>query len=169
MLTKRGQLFVIWGGRFPWNLSAPGGYLGLVAMKRHRDNGNSYKGKHWVGAGLQFQRFSPLLPWQGAWRHAGSCGAGEGAESSTSQSAIIRQRLRHRALNIWDLKAPPQWHTASNKATPPIVSLPMGQNPNLWVYGGHSYPNQHIWTMKFLFILKYSLWASYEGSSTPKS
>jgi hypothetical protein len=29
-------------------------------MKRHHVQGNSYKGKHFIGAGLQFQRFSPL-------------------------------------------------------------------------------------------------------------
>ena len=55
-----------------------------VAMKRHHDHGNSHKGKHLIGAGLQFQRFSPLLSWQEAWQHAGRHGAGEGAESSTS-------------------------------------------------------------------------------------
>jgi hypothetical protein len=29
-------------------------------MKRHYDQDNSYKGKHLMGAGLQFQSFSPL-------------------------------------------------------------------------------------------------------------
>jgi hypothetical protein len=29
-------------------------------VKRHHDQGNSYKGKHLTGADLQFQRFSPL-------------------------------------------------------------------------------------------------------------
>jgi hypothetical protein len=29
-------------------------------MKRHHDQDNSYKGKHLIGTGLQFQRFSPL-------------------------------------------------------------------------------------------------------------
>ena len=32
-----------------------------VAVKRHHDQGNSYKGQHSIGAGLQAQRFSPLL------------------------------------------------------------------------------------------------------------
>jgi hypothetical protein len=31
-----------------------------IGMKRHYDQGNSYKGKHLVDTGLQFQ-FSPLL------------------------------------------------------------------------------------------------------------
>jgi hypothetical protein len=38
-----------------------------------------------IGAGLWFQRFSPLSAWQEAWWHAGRHGAGEGAESSTSR------------------------------------------------------------------------------------
>jgi hypothetical protein len=39
--------------------------------------------KKTVGAGLQFQRLSPLSSWQEAWQHAGRQGTG-GAESSTS-------------------------------------------------------------------------------------
>jgi hypothetical protein len=54
-----------------------------MAVKRHHDQGNSYKGKHLIGAGLQFQSFSPLSSWQEAWQHANRLGAG-GAESSTS-------------------------------------------------------------------------------------
>jgi hypothetical protein len=44
---------------------------------------NFYKGQHLIGAGLHFQRFSPLSAWQEAWQCAGSHGAG-GAESSAS-------------------------------------------------------------------------------------
>jgi len=51
-----------------------------IAVKRHLDQGNSYQGKHFIEAGLQFQRFSPLSSWWGAWWHAGGHGAGEGAE-----------------------------------------------------------------------------------------
>jgi hypothetical protein len=35
--------------------------LSFIAVKRHHDHGNSYKGKYLIGAGLQFQRFSLLL------------------------------------------------------------------------------------------------------------
>ena len=45
-----------------------------IAVKRHHDHGNSYKGKHFTGASLQSQRFSPLLSWWEAWR--GSLQAG---------------------------------------------------------------------------------------------
>jgi hypothetical protein len=55
-------------------------------VKRHHDHDNSYKGKHLIGAGLQFQRFSPLSSWQEAWQDAGRHGAEEEAESSTSGS-----------------------------------------------------------------------------------
>ena len=33
---------------------------GCTAVNRHHDQGNSYKGQHFIGAGLQVQRFSPL-------------------------------------------------------------------------------------------------------------
>ena len=29
-------------------------------MNRHHEHGNSYKGQHFIGAGIQVQRFSPL-------------------------------------------------------------------------------------------------------------
>lgn len=31
-----------------------------IAMTRHHDHENSYKGKYFIGAGLQVQRLSPL-------------------------------------------------------------------------------------------------------------
>ena len=58
-----------------------------IAVKKCHDHGNSYKGKHFIGAGLQFQRFR-------TWQHAGRHGAREGAESSASSSAGSRRRLR---------------------------------------------------------------------------
>jgi hypothetical protein len=48
----------------------------FIAVKRHHDHGLSYKGKHLIGAGLQFQRFSPLSLYQEAWWHVGRHGAG---------------------------------------------------------------------------------------------
>ena len=42
-----------------------------IAVKKHRDHGKSYNGKHLIGAHLQFQRVSPLSAWQEAWWHAG--------------------------------------------------------------------------------------------------
>jgi hypothetical protein len=53
-----------------------------IAVKRHHNQGNSYKGKHLTGAGLQVLRFSPLS-WREAWQHPGRHGT-RGAESSTS-------------------------------------------------------------------------------------
>ena len=37
---------------------------------RHHDQGNSYKRKHLIGTGLQFQRLSPLSSGQEEWQHA---------------------------------------------------------------------------------------------------
>jgi hypothetical protein len=42
----------------------------------------THKRQHLIGAGLQFQRFSPLSSWQNAWQRPGRYGAGEGTESS---------------------------------------------------------------------------------------
>ena len=56
-----------------------------IAVKRYRDQGNSYKGKHLIGSGLQFQRFCSLSSWWEIWQHAGRHDAG-GAKSFTSWS-----------------------------------------------------------------------------------
>lgn len=45
-------------------------------MKGRHDHDNSYSGKHLIGAGLQFQRFSPLSWWEAWWR-TGRHGSGE--------------------------------------------------------------------------------------------
>ena len=58
-------------------------HLGFIAVKSPHDHGNSYKGKHFIGADLQVQRFSPLSSWWETRQHPGRHGAG-GAESSTS-------------------------------------------------------------------------------------
>jgi hypothetical protein len=75
-------------------------------VKRHHDHVNSYKRKHLIGAGLQFQRFSPLSSWWEAWPHVGKHGAGERAESFIS--FIYRQQMtvRHNGyhLSMGDLK-----------------------------------------------------------------
>ena len=62
-------------------------------MKRQCDEGNSYKGKHLIGAGLQFQRFSPLSSRQKARQHPGRHGAGEVAESPTSGLDVFHIHL----------------------------------------------------------------------------
>ena len=55
----------------------------FIVVKRPHDYSNSYTGKHLIGAGLQFQRFSPLSSWWETWQLPGRLGAG-GAENSTS-------------------------------------------------------------------------------------
>lgn len=37
-----------------------------IAMRRHHDRGNSCQGRHLTGAGLRFQKLSPLSSW---WKH----------------------------------------------------------------------------------------------------
>jgi hypothetical protein len=36
----------------------------FIAVTRYHDHGNSYKGNHLIGAGLQFQKLSPLSSWR---------------------------------------------------------------------------------------------------------
>ena len=55
---------------------------GFTAVKRHHDQGNSYKRQHLFRAGLQVQRFSPLSSRRETWQHPGQ--HGPGAESSVS-------------------------------------------------------------------------------------
>ena len=49
----------------------------FMAVKRHCNHSNSYKGQRLIEAGLQFQRFSPSSSGQEGWRHSGRHGAGE--------------------------------------------------------------------------------------------
>jgi hypothetical protein len=67
----------------------------FIAVKKYCDHSHSYKGKNLIRAGLQFQRFSSLSSWWEAWWHAGTHGAGEVAESSTSGSADSRKKEWH--------------------------------------------------------------------------
>ena len=61
-----------------------------TAVKRHHNQGSSYKEQYLVEAGLQVQvldngMFSPLSSWQEAQKHLGRHGTG-GAKSSTSST-----------------------------------------------------------------------------------
>jgi hypothetical protein len=58
--------------------------LGFIVVKRQHDQGNFYKGQRFIGADLQFQRFSPPSSWWETWQCPGRYGARKGAESSTS-------------------------------------------------------------------------------------
>ena len=57
-----------------------------IAMKSHHEQGTTYKSKQLIGAGLQFQRFSPFLSQQEGWQHAGRQDDGVEAECSASLS-----------------------------------------------------------------------------------
>ena len=125
-----------------------------IAVKRHYDHGNSYKGKHLIGAGLWFQRFSPLSSWWGAWQHVGRHGAGKVAESSTSWPTGSKRRLWATLSIVWAYETS---KPASHSDTPPptksyllpkqphlLIGTPyMGQAFKIWVYGVHCYSNHH--------------------------
>jgi hypothetical protein len=89
-----------------------------IAVKRHHDQGNSYKGKHLIGAGLQFQRFSPLSSrWEAM--------AEMVVEKELRVLHLDMQAAEGDCVPHWaNLKhrrpqsPPSQWHSSSNKATP---------------------------------------------------
>jgi hypothetical protein len=96
--------------------------LGFTAVNRHHDQGNSYKGQHLIGAGLQDQRFSPLSSRQG---HVSVHGTG-GAEKSTRRSKGRQEKTgshmstrRVSKSTLTETHILQQSHTYSNKATPP--------------------------------------------------
>jgi hypothetical protein len=62
----------------------------LIALKRHNDHGNSYKGKafHW----FTVLRFSPLSSWREEWQHPVRHSAGEEDENSTFGSTGRRKK-----------------------------------------------------------------------------
>jgi hypothetical protein len=60
--------------------------LNFIAVKRHCDQGKSYKGKHFIGASLQFQRLVH-------YHHSGKPG-------SVQANMVLKEELRRlEALN----------------------------------------------------------------------
>jgi hypothetical protein len=104
--------------------------LCFIVVKRHHDPGNYYEGKHLIGSGWHFQRFSPLTSWWQVWQHVGRHGTGEVAKSFASRSAgrrkekekeIKRTHLEHLKLQspFITIHFPQQGPTYLNKAIPP--------------------------------------------------
>lgn len=104
-----------------------------------KSNGKFYKGKHLVGACLQFQKFRPLSSWEEAWQQAGRHSAGEGAEFYIQ---IHRQQGKRLWAWLEHLKPqsptpsdvlPPVGHTYSHKATPsnPCQVVPLSNDQTL--------------------------------------
>jgi hypothetical protein len=115
-------------------------------VKRPDGQSNSYKERHLIGAGLLFERFSPLSSWWEAWQRVGKHDAREGAESSTSWSTGSRKTETH--WSVWsflDLRADSQWPTPLLQSRPHLLTalLPLTEHSNTWVYGGHSYSNHY--------------------------
>jgi hypothetical protein len=121
-----------------------------------RDNqGNSYKRKHFIGAGLQFPKLSPLLSWWEAWLLCRQARCWRNQELYTSihrqqktvTLAVAWASIRPQSLTQWDT---PQWHISYNKATPTptkpyllIGLLPMSQALEHMSLRGHTYSIHH--------------------------
>ena len=109
----------------------------FIAVKRHHDQGNTYKGKQLIGAGLQFQRFSPLQSWWEAWHLRGRLGA----ERTKEFYILIQRQPGGDCLLKWaELERriskptatvicfPQQGHKYSTRSHLLIVTLPMGHH-----------------------------------------
>jgi hypothetical protein len=83
--------------------------LCIAAVKRSHDQENTYKRKHFIGACLQFQRFSTLSSW---WDCVDIHGTEEVVERYIP---IYRQGDRRGGHGLLKPQNPP--HTFSNKAT----------------------------------------------------
>ena len=68
---------------------------GFIAVKRSRDQGNSYKGQHLIEDGPEVQSISSK---QEAWTHLGRHDVGEGAESSISSFKGSQEQTALRKL-----------------------------------------------------------------------
>lgn len=128
----------------------------LVAVKRHLDHGNSYKGKLLIGAGLQFPTLSPWSSWCDMVTHRRTwCWSWE------SYILLSRQQeancLSGHDLNIYEPSKPAstvtphflqQDYTYFNKVTSPNSATP----------GGHRLPNHHshhAWNLLFICLHGY--------------
>jgi hypothetical protein len=106
-----------------------------IAVKRHHGQSNSYKGQHLIGTGLLVQRFSPLSSRLEAWQCPGRHSAGEGTESSKSQSNCKQEKFGSYVARRWVLKPTPtmtyflqQGHSYSNRITPPNSATPWAKH-----------------------------------------
>ena len=131
----------------------PGVLVMVLVLWKDTMSTVNHKGKHYIGAGSQFQS---LLSWQAAGQYSGWHSAG-GIESSTSWSKDSRRRLIHTVCSLTICESqPPQCHTSSNKATPTptsthllIMTLLKAKHLNTGVNRGHSCSSHHTWHCYF--------------------
>jgi hypothetical protein len=150
MLNLQVALFIVFPGvsvhrSLQWHQLS---LLGFPLLWRQLDQGNSYKGQHLTGVGLQVQGFSPLSPRQEAWQRPGRYGTG-GAESSTSCSKGKQEKTGFQAARIQVLNPIStvtqflqQGHAYSNKATllnSPLPGPSIFKLPHQFCYDGDPY------------------------------
>jgi hypothetical protein len=92
-----------------------------IAVKKHHDQGHSYKGQHLIGSGLQVQRFSPL---SSRWEH-GNIQVGMKLEEPRRE---VRSRLSSRWLGGGSQSLAPIGHTFANKAILPNSATPRAKH-----------------------------------------
>ena len=108
-------------------------------MKRHHDQGKSYKGQHFIGAGLQFQSFSVFSGKYGIMQADLVLDELRVLHLDSKEARMVLQAVRRlsfhtgQTLSIETSKTIPtvthflqQGHTYSDKTTPPNSATPYG-------------------------------------------
>jgi hypothetical protein len=91
---------LIWGKSLKVFKPQESYYFYFITVKRHHDQGNSYKGEHLIGAGLQFQRFNPLSSWWEVWQLLGRHGARRAESSTFSPGDSKRNTVSHTGQSL---------------------------------------------------------------------
>ena len=90
---------------------------GFIAVTRQRDHGNSYKGKHLIRVAYSSEVQSIIITVENMTAHKQTWGW-RWVPHLDLQAAERKSDSRSNLSNR-NLKAHLQWHTSSNKATPP--------------------------------------------------
>lgn len=109
-------------------------------------------------ASAQFQRFSPIALWRGAWWHGDRHGA-------IPKSALPWLRVKRKStkrhiegsLNKRAQCLPAQWNASSNKAMIPKAATPFGVH----FFSSNYHSMEGAFFQKFLFWLPFSLFCLY--------
>lgn len=107
----------------------------FIALKRHHNHDNSYKGKHFIGLIYRLKAVNyPLSLWQESWQHANRHSAG-GAESSASWFSGSRRELCATLVRTWAYETSSHTHTVTHFLQLGHTSSNKAISPNATPYG----------------------------------
>lgn len=114
----------------------------VFLLWRYHDYNNFYEEKYLIRAGLQSQRFSPLISWwEACWDARRQCWR------RSSEFCILIYRLQKGTVLHW-AEHLSKVHPRSDTLPPTrpyllIVPLPKAKHSNTWICGGQTYSNHH--------------------------